>query len=85
MPKFKGPTSNRGKWDGNKMKEAIVCVMEGKLTVRLAAERYDVPRSTLQDRVKALKSGQEVVFKPKLGRFDSTFNEHFSLQFWTND
>ena len=58
--------------------------MEGKLTVRLAAERYDVPRSTLQDRVKALKSGQEVVFKPKLGRFHSTFNEHFSLQLYNH-
>lgn len=29
MPKFKEPTSNRGKWDENKIKEAISCVMEG--------------------------------------------------------
>ena len=72
--------SNRGKWDGNKMKKAIVCVMEGKLTVRLAARKYDVPLSTVQDRVKALKRGQKMIFKPKLGRFDSTFDENFSLQ-----
>lgn len=41
-----------------------------------------MPRSTLQDRIKALKSGQEVIFKPKLGRFESTFNENFLLQLY---
>ena len=55
------------------MKEALLCVMESKLTVRLAAERYDVSRSTLQDRERALNSGQEVIFELKLRRFDSTF------------
>lgn len=84
MPQFKGRTTNRGKWNEISMKEAVTVVMEKKLTIRLAAEKYDVPRSTLQDRVKALKNGQEVIFKPKLGRFESTFNENFSLQLYNH-
>lgn len=82
MPKFKGRISDRGKWDENKMKEAVKCVMEGKLSVRQAADRYDVPRSSLHDRLKVLKSGKEIAFHPKLGRFESTFSENFSMQLY---
>lgn len=34
--------------------------------------------------MKALKNDQETIFKPKLGRFESTFNENFSLQFYNH-
>lgn len=80
MPKFKRRTSERGKWDENKMKEAVKCVMEGKLSVRQAADRYDVPRSSLHDRMKALKSGTDIAFQPKLGRVESIFSENLSLK-----
>ncbi|CAG5036361.1 unnamed protein product [Parnassius apollo] len=82
MPKFKGRISDRGKWDENKMKEAVKNVMEGKLSVRQAADRFDVPRSSLHDRLKVLKSGKEVAFYPKLGRFETTFSENFSMQLY---
>lgn len=82
MPKFKGKTSERGKWDENKMKEAVKCVMEGKLSVRQAADRYDVSRSSLHDRLKALKSGTEIAFQLKLGRFESTSSENLSLKLY---
>ncbi|CAK1603768.1 unnamed protein product [Parnassius mnemosyne] len=77
MPKFIGRISDRGNWDENKMKEAVKNVMEGKLSVRQAADRYDVPipRISLYDRLKVLKKGKEVAFYPKLGRFESTFSE----------
>lgn len=84
MPKFKGRTSNRGNWDENKMKKAIKCVSEGKLSVRLAAKRYNVPRSSLHDRVKAVNSNKEVILQPKLGRFDCTFPEHHAMQLYNH-
>ncbi|CAK9824004.1 hypothetical protein ANTRET_LOCUS2242 [Anthophora retusa] len=66
------------------MKEAMLRVMDGKLTVRLAVDKYDIPHSTLQNRVKALKSGREVTFKLKLGKFESTFDENFSFQLYNH-
>lgn len=82
MPKFKGRTSDRGKWDENKMKEAVKCVTEGKFSLRQAADRYDVPKSSLHDRLKILKSGKEIAFISKLGRFEATFSEQFSMQLY---
>ncbi|XP_052752615.1 uncharacterized protein LOC128201064 [Galleria mellonella] len=84
MPKFKGRITPRGNWDENKMKQAIRCVLEKKISVREAAERYDVPRSTLQDRIKAVGSGQEAQFKPTLGRYEHTFSENQSLQLYNH-
>jgi helix-turn-helix, Psq domain len=72
MPKFKGRTSDKGKWGENKMKKAIKCVIEGKLSVRQAEDIYDVPKSSLHDRLKVLKSGKEIDMHPKLGRFQAT-------------
>lgn len=51
-----------------------------KSSVRNAAERYGVPRSTVQDRIKALNSGREAAFRPKLGRCEHTFSEEYSDQ-----
>ncbi|CAK9801842.1 hypothetical protein ANTPLA_LOCUS2975 [Anthophora plagiata] len=70
MPKFKAATTNRGKWNTIERKEAVMYVLDGKETVRCAAEKYNVPRSTLHDKIKALKSGKERIFKPKLGRHE---------------
>jgi len=84
MPKFKERTSNRGKWNENQMKEAIKCVSEGKLSIRLAAERYNVPKSSLHDRVRAVKNCKEVILQPKLGRFDCTFSDHHAMQLFNH-
>jgi len=84
MPKFKERTSNRGKLNENQMKEAIKCVSEGKLSIRLAAERYNVPKSSLHDRVRAVKNCKEVILQPKLGRFDCTFSDHHAMQLYNH-
>ena len=74
--------ANRGKWDKRKMEEAIKSVVEQKLSIRQAAERYDVPKSSIHDRLKVLKSGREVTYYPKLGRFEVTFSEDVSKQLY---
>lgn len=61
----------RGNWNKNIMKQVILCVQiyyEAILWGQ-AADRYDVLRSTLQDRIKTLNSIQETELKPKLRRF----------------
>ena len=46
----------------------------GQVGSRIAAEKYDVTRSTLENLIKALKCGHEMIFKRKLGGFDSIFD-----------
>jgi len=55
------------------MKETIKCIIEGKLSVRLVAKRYDIPKSSLHDRVKAANSDKEAIFQSKLGRLTAYF------------
>ena len=49
------PTSNRPKklrqWDDDAMGRALEAVTEGKMSVNRAAVEYNVPRTTLKDRV----------------------------------
>jgi hypothetical protein len=40
------------------MKRAIRDVLDRKMSERAAAERWEVPHNSLQDRVKAVKQGQ---------------------------
>ncbi|KAJ8936819.1 hypothetical protein NQ318_015286 [Aromia moschata] len=77
MPKFKGRNTNRGNWSQESMKKACDAVISGKMGLRQAAVTYSVPKSSLFDKVNALRSGQEVTLDAKLGRFTQTFNsEH---------
>ncbi|KAJ8935213.1 hypothetical protein NQ318_017129 [Aromia moschata] len=77
MPKFKGRNTNRGNWSQESMKKACDAVISGKMGLRQAAVTYSVPKSSLFDKVNALRSGQEVTLDTKLGRFTQTFNsEH---------
>ena len=46
----------------------------------VAAEIYEVPRTSLQDRVKAVKHGQQIILKPILGRFQQTFTPEYERQ-----
>lgn len=54
MPKFKEKVTRRGDWDENGMKQAILCVKKKEISIREAAVKFGVPRSTLQDRLKAI-------------------------------
>ena len=82
MPKFKGRTTSRGEWSEENMKRAIQDVLDREMSERAAAKRYEVPRTSLQDRVKAVKQGQMVILKPILGRFQQTFTPEYERQLW---
>jgi hypothetical protein len=43
------------------MKRAIQYVLDRKMSERAAAERYEVPGTSLQDRVKTVKQGQQII------------------------
>lgn len=62
------------------MKKAIQAVLDKKYSERAAADRYEVPRTSLQDRIKGIKQGYQVSLKPKLGRFEQTFKPEFERQ-----
>ena len=62
------------------MKRAIQDILDREMSERAAAKRYEVPRASLQDRVKAVKQGQNVILKPILGRFQQTFNPQYKRQ-----
>lgn len=70
----------KGKWSEASMKEAIQQVISGNMSDRRAATSYGVPRSTIQDKVRKLKEGKEVVIKPDMGRFRTTFTENYENQ-----
>ena len=50
------------------------------MSERATAERYEFPRTSLQDRVKAVKQGQQIILKPILGRFQQTFTPEYERQ-----
>ena len=62
------------------MKRAIQDVLDCEISERAAAKRYEVPRTSLQDHVKAVKQGQKVILKPILGGFQQTFTPEYERQ-----
>ena len=62
------------------MKRAIQDVLDREMSETATAKRYEVPRTLLQDRVKAVKKGQKVILKPLLGRFQRTFTPEYERQ-----
>lgn len=73
MSRFKR-TTNRGNWSSKDMGKGIEAVMKG-MKIREAAERYGVPKSTLNERVIAKRNGLTVKLEPKLGRYDTIFTK----------
>lgn len=65
----------KGKWDQQKMKMAVDSVLAGKCSVREAAGHFSVPRSTLGDRICALKKGGSIEMEASMGRFKLTFSD----------
>ncbi|KAJ4432925.1 hypothetical protein ANN_15182 [Periplaneta americana] len=68
---------SKGKWHPDSMKQAVENVLTGQLSIRKAAEIYNIPKNTLIDRVSAIKGGKEITFTPALGRFKPTFIAEF--------
>lgn len=67
----------KGTWDPANMHKAVEKVLSNKMSARQAADRYQVPRSTLNDRISAIKNNKEMSIKPVMGRFHNTFSpEH---------
>ncbi|KAF9411499.1 hypothetical protein HW555_009740 [Spodoptera exigua] len=66
-----------GSWEPQSLQTAIDKVMSKELSVRQAAMRYNIPKSTIHDKIKALNRGEEVTMKPKLGRFTNTFSAEY--------
>jgi hypothetical protein len=62
------------------MKRAVQDILDCKMSERAAAERHEVPRTSLQDHVKAVKQGQQIILKPVLGCFQQTFTPEYARQ-----
>jgi hypothetical protein len=80
MPEFKGRTASRGEWSEENMKRAIQDILDRKMSETAAAEIHEIPCTSLQDRVKAVKQGQQIILKPILGRFQQTFTPEHERQ-----
>lgn len=69
--------SSKEKWCVENMSIAISKVMNNTMSIREASRRFQVPKSTLADKLKLLKSGKEISAYHGLdnkGRFQRTFN-----------
>ncbi|KAG8254125.1 hypothetical protein J6590_015003 [Homalodisca vitripennis] len=77
MPKFekKPEGEGRGEWSEDAMKLAVAVVLEIQISERAASKRYNVPRSTLQRKIKAISNNQEIVLKRKKKRQDKQENK----------
>ena len=62
------------------MKRAIQDVLDREMSETAATKRYKVPRTSLQDRVKAVKKQDQKVIKPILGFFQQTVTPEYERQ-----
>ena len=63
------------------MSAAIQSVTQKGLIIREAAERHGVPKSSLGERVKALRSNNNIIsLAPKLGRYTTVFTREEELE-----
>ncbi|XP_038221604.1 uncharacterized protein LOC119839407 [Zerene cesonia] len=67
----------KGSWEPANLQTAIDKVISKELSIRQAALRYNVPKSTIHDKIKALNRGEEVTMIPKLGNFTKTFSAEY--------
>lgn len=56
----------KGSWNQDSLKTALDKIMTNTMSIREASLRYNIPKSTLFDKLKSLKSGQEITLQPKL-------------------
>lgn len=79
MPKFTNKNV-RGQWEEHNMRTAVRKVLDNELSLREAARRYSVPKSTLADKIKHLQNEEEIELIPNLGRYRCTFPANFEQQ-----
>lgn len=63
-------TSNRQKWSEESMEKAIVEVISGKMGYKKAANSYNLPQSTLEDRVKKRRCGSSLEEASRKGKIN---------------
>lgn len=62
--------SERQKWSVDSMEKAILEVISKAMGYKKAANTYNVPQSTLEDRVKKRRNGTSLVTASSKGRFN---------------
>lgn len=67
MSHYKRKTT-RQSWDQESMQNAIVEVLEHRMGYKRASQSFNVPQSTLEDRVKKVRNGNSVEEASKKGR-----------------
>ena len=80
MPNLNTTGKKKGSWSEDNMKQALNSMLLDKMSVREASRIFNVPKSTLQDRIAKLKNGGEIQIPPKLGRFERTFCDSYEEQ-----
>ena len=57
----------KGTWDPANMRKAEEKVLNNEMSARQAADRHQVPRTTLNDRVGAIEHDKEMFIEPLMG------------------
>jgi len=73
-------TSKKKTFDKNNLKTALQKILTKKISLREASFRYGIARNILFDKVKCIKSDQEITLQTKLGRFTDTFPPEYEGQ-----
>nr|CAD7265622.1 unnamed protein product [Timema shepardi] len=78
MPRKYIRISNRQNWSEENMAKAIDEVIQGNMSYKKASFTYDLPQSTLEDRVKKAKIGAsvKVAARKGMGNFKCVFTEN---------
>jgi len=63
------------------LKTAFKKILTKKISLRETSSRYGIVRSTSFDKIKCIKSGQEITLQSKLGRFTNTFPPEYEELF----
>lgn len=81
MPRQYKRTTVRQWWDHESMKNAVQAVCNGSMGYMKAAEIFNVPKSTLQDRVKKFRQTNDIILSTSkgLGRFKPIFSSEEEL------
>lgn len=63
------------RWNEEDMKQAVKDVQKNQRSIRNAAEKYGVSKTSLLKRLKIIQAGGIVNFAPKQGSYETIFNE----------
>ncbi|XP_047022728.1 MFS-type transporter clz9-like [Helicoverpa zea] len=76
MPRNYKRTTDRQEWDPDSMKKAVQAVFDGTMGYLKASKTFEVPKSTLQDRVNRFRQNNDLDCSTRkgLGRFKPIFS-----------